>query len=184
MPKAFLPRGRHAAVAAAIFLALVGCRDVLSSQGGEKKTPPEPDPGTETRGPGIHPVLVVTRQDADSATVELRLERVQVTAKVASFQGELVYGTEALTLGRAAVAQGITGASNETQPGTVRFAGVAMDGLEDGPVLTLRFATRRAPKAEDFRLSVEELVATEEFRNVTSLVPRATHPTLTRAPQH
>lgn len=130
--------------------------------------------------PGIHPVLVVTEQGGGEASVTLQLKRVQVQQQVASYQGELTYDAAALTLRDAAVPAGISGMWHEPEQGRIRFAGAAVDGLGEGAVLTLRFATRERVEAADFSIGMEELVSTESFGSLTAQVQPRERPLLTR----
>lgn len=130
---------------------------------------------------GIYPVLVVVDETAAGATVELHLKRVDVAERIASYQGELVYDPAALTISAGRIPAGITGSWNETRRGTLRFAGVAVGGIEAGPVLTLNVATTRPLAADAFRLRMEELVSATGFGD---LAPRlrqdGAHPALSR----
>jgi hypothetical protein len=141
---------------------------------------PQPDP-LAGLGPGIHPVLVVDAR-ADSARVELHLRRVQVSARVASYQGELRYDPATLTLAGAQLPGGVAGAWNEVAPGRVRFAAAASAGVGDGAVLTLRFAAATAPVRESFQLVMEEVVASEGFADLTEQVSARMHPLFSAAP--
>ncbi|MBB4639386.1 hypothetical protein [Longimicrobium terrae] len=130
---------------------------------------------------GIYPVLVVVDETAAGATVELHLKRVDVAERIASYQGELVYDPAALTVSAGRIPAGITGSWNETRRGTLRFAGVAVAGIEAGPVLTLTVVTTRPLAAEAFRLRMEEVVSATGFGD---LAPRlrqdGAHPALSR----
>lgn len=138
--------------------ALLGCSDLLGPQ---KEVAPEAPLPT-----GIHPMLIVASRTGDAATVKLHLKRIQVSDRIASYQGELKYDGQRLTLSAASVPQGITGAWNEVEKGTVRFAGVSVDGIEGGTVLALSFATQTELRGEQFELEMEELVASERFKDL------------------
>jgi hypothetical protein len=131
-------------------------------------------------GPGIHPVLVVAERGPESTRVELYLKRVQVSAEVASFQGELRYPAGSMKPAAVEFAPGTAGAWNEAAPGRLRFAAAAPGGVGDGPVLTLRFTGQSALTRESFTLAMEEVVARDGFANVTRLVAAAAHPLLVR----
>ncbi|HEX8395786.1 MAG TPA: hypothetical protein VF665_25760 [Longimicrobium sp.] len=172
-------RGVRLAAALVLGTALAGCGDLL---GTEKKGEPA-EPAITFTEPGIYPVLVVAQQTADSARLELHLKRVAVTERVASVQGELKFDATKLALGAVTVGDGITGATNETTAGTLRFAGVATAGIDGGAVLTLSFATRAPVAAEAFELNVEEIIASEDFVNLGSRVRmQGRTPRLTRVP--
>lgn len=145
---------------------LAGCDTVLETEAQERGV-------LEGLGPGIHPIVVLTSQSGGNATVAVHLKRVQVTTAVASYQGELSYDANLLKLAGAELPQGIVGAWNEVMPGQVRFAGAAMNGVGEGPILTLRFTSAGAIKAEAFKIRLEEVVGATDFANVTKeVVPR------------
>jgi hypothetical protein len=171
------PWARRAAVLtpALIVAVLLGCSDLM---GTEQEAAESPLAGAE---PGIHPVLVVTSESADEITLDLHLKPVGVTSTIASYQGELVYGTETLALVAAEVPQGITGAWNEPEEGRIRFVGVSLSGI-DGAVLTLRFATRGPIDASDFHLQLEEITGAEGFQDLSASLKQAERPLLSRAP--
>lgn len=167
---------RSALLAPALIVAvLLGCSDLM---GTEKVAVEEPF-ATE---PGIHPVLVITAEGAGEATLELHLKQVDVTSAVASYQGELEYATEGLTLVDASVPGGITGSWNEVEKGRVRFAGVSLSGIGEGAVLTLRFTASGSVDASAFRLHMEEITGTEAFLDLTPAVRQAERPLLSRSP--
>ncbi|WP_331056369.1 hypothetical protein [Longimicrobium sp.] len=160
-------------LAAALALALAaGARAEARGQ--------EPPPAA-AQEPGIYPVLFVTGETAAGATVELHLKRVGVDDRIASFQGELVYDPARLTVSAGQIPQGITGSWHQARPGTLRFAGVALAGIDAGPVLTLTVAATRPLAADDFALTLEEVVSATGFRNLVSRVRQdGTHPALSR----
>ena len=125
-------------------------------------------------GPGIHPVLVVAAQDAESARVELYLKRVEVSEQVASYQGELRYDVGRMKLSAAELPSGVAGVWNEVEPGRVRFAAAAPGGVGDAPALTLRFAPQGRIERTAFTLNMEEVVASQAFANITAKVVKQT----------
>lgn len=149
----------HAAAALLGLATLLGCTDVVGSRN-------QPAPAEEVLAPGIHPVLVLTGQRGGRATLELHLRRVQVEGRIASFQGELKYDAGALALAAAGVPEGITGIWNEVEKGTIRFAGISVEGIEDGAVLSLEFTARGEVGAGHFELAMEELVASAGFADL------------------
>lgn len=154
-------RARLAIAALGIgFGTLLGCSDLLGS--GSRPDPEKP----AVQEAGIHPVLVLVRQRDGAATVELHLNRVQVAHRIGSYQGQLKYDAGRYTLTAARVPQGITGAANEPAAGTIHFAGISMDGIQAGAVLSLEFSTRAPVTAEAFELAFEELVASEGFADL------------------
>lgn len=166
--------GPRAAVALLGLGALLGCSDLLGLQ----KMTEEPD---EVLSSGIHPLLFVAEQTDESATVELHLARVDVEARIASFQGELKYDGAQLTLSDVQVPRGITGMWNEPDKGRIRFAGVSVEGIDGGAVLSLSFETSNAIRADHFELVMEELVASEAFQDLApQLMQEGTRPRLSR----
>lgn len=160
-------RWTRGAAAVLLGVALAACERQPAA------VPPETDPFAGL-GPGIHPVLVVAGQDAKEARVELYLHRVEVAEQVASYQGELRYDTGRMKLSAAELPGGVAGAWNEVEPGRVRFAAAALEGVGDAPVLTLRFAPTGRIERSGFTLDVEEIVATEAFAPLTAKVVKQT----------
>lgn len=155
---------------------LLGCGDLLGS--GPRPGPEKP----AVQEAGIHPVLVLAGQRDGEATVELHLQRVQVAERIGSYQGWLRYDAGRYTLQAASIPRGITGAANEPQAGTIRFAGIAVEGIDGGAVLSLRFSTRGPVTAEGFELSLEELVASEGFADLKPRVRQlSAQPRLSRS---
>jgi hypothetical protein len=143
--------------------------------------------GTELRGmergapePGIHPTLVVSGPAAGPARVELVLRRVEIADQIASYQGEITYDRASMQLVRAEIPAGITGLFNEVSPGRIRFAGVKVEGVGDGPVLVLHVTPTRPLAAEQFQVRITE-VAAASLANLTSRVAAGAVP-LVRAP--
>lgn len=156
--------GRTRRVAALLALAaMVGCTDKLGTQledelGAEQIL--------ETLAPGIHPVLAVAGQSSDAVTVELHLKRIDFEGRIASVQGELRYDAEILKLAGAEIPKGVTGAWNEVEKGTLRFAGVSLEGFDDDAVLSITFETRDAVRAEAFDVAIEEIIGGEGFEDL------------------
>jgi hypothetical protein len=163
---------RRAAIAASLALVISACSDE------DRDLPGEP----QFTEPGIHPVLVVAAQNATTATMRLELKRVAVAEKIASFQGEISYDTTQMRLTDASVPARITGAWNEVRPGTVRFTGLAVSGIDSGAVLTLQFAATRPVAAEALSLKMEEIVA-DDFADLKPKLRRSPRgAVLVRAP--
>jgi hypothetical protein len=119
---------------------------------------------------GIYPLVNVVSETQAGAQVELYLKRVPAGVLLASYQGELTYDPAVLTLEHTDLPQGLIGSTNETAPGHVRFAGAALDGVGDVPVLALRFTRRGEVGAKSFGVKVEELSGSEGFADLTSQV--------------
>ncbi|HEX2092061.1 MAG TPA: hypothetical protein VHG28_06645 [Longimicrobiaceae bacterium] len=133
-------------------------------------------------GPGIHPVVVLAGGSGNTADVQLHLRRVQVESGIASYQGEFTYNVRSLTLRSAELPRGIAGAWNETAPGKIRFAGAALEGVGDRPVLVLHFDTRGAIGAADFGVKIEEVVGSSDFRSLSSRLVVRDQPLFSRTP--
>jgi hypothetical protein len=119
---------------------------------------------------GIYPLVNVASETEGAAQVELYLKRVKVDDRLASYQGELAYDAQALTLEHTDLPPGLIGGTNETTPGHVRFAGAALDGVGDVPVLALRFTRRGAIGPQSFGVKVEEVAGATGFADLTAEV--------------
>jgi hypothetical protein len=115
---------------------------------------------------------VVAAQTASSATMQLQFKRVAVAEKIASFQGEISYDTTEMRLTDASVPSRITGAWNEVRPGTIRFTGLAVSGIDSGAVLNLQFSVRKPLAAEALSLKMEEIVA-DDFADLKPKLRRS-----------
>lgn len=156
-------RFRPALVLAVLALA-TACQDVVQ--------PKQRDPGDPFAGlrAGLHPVLVVTEAGPVTTYAEVRLRRVQTSASIASFQAELSYDTTQLSVLGADFPAGVDGAWHEASPGQVRFAGAAAGGLDDVPLATLRFASRKPAGQRAFSLNFQELVGANDFSDLAPQV--------------
>lgn len=164
---------RYAAPLALGLGLLAGCENAVEPQ----------EPGIlDGLAPGIHPVVVLTSSAGGSAAVELQLKRIGVDAKIASFQGELVYDAQRLSLTGAELSQGVMGAWNESAPGTVRFAGAAAEGLAQDGVLKLRFTAKGAVAGDAFRVKLEELVSSADFQDLAPRLVARDQPLFSPAP--
>lgn len=152
---------------------LAGCENAVQPQ--------EPNV-LQGLAPGIHPIVVLASKSGSSASVELHLKRVGVDAKIASFQGELDFAADRLTLAGAELSPGVMGAWHESEPGKVRFAGAAMEGVGDGPVLRLRFTAAGPVDGDAFRVKVEELVSSADFQDLSPRVVAREQPLFSPTP--
>ena len=120
---------------------------------------------------GIYPLVNVASETQTSAQVELYLKRVPGSIRLASYQGELTYDAATLTLEHTDLPAGMIGTTNETSPGHVRFAGAALDGVDDVPVLALRFTRKGGTLGQQtFQVKVEEVAGSDGFADLTSQV--------------
>ncbi|HLM66639.1 MAG TPA: hypothetical protein VK358_03885, partial [Longimicrobium sp.] len=145
----WMTRARQALAATAAAGALAACDKPAPVEAGA-------EPAVQL-SPGIHPQVQVGPRTGDSVTVQLLLQRVEVTSRVSSFQGELTFDPGQVSVGGATLPNGVVGAWNQPQPGRVRVAGAAVDGMDDGPVLTLRVAAPATVDASAFQFTVEEV---------------------------
>jgi hypothetical protein len=120
--------------------------------------------------PGIYPVMSVASQTSGTAQVDLYLKRVPEGTSLASYQGELTYDANLLTLEHTDLPSGIVGTTNEVTPGHVRFAGAAIEGLGDVALVSLRFTRRGNLTSKSFQVHVEEISGASDFADLTSLV--------------
>lgn len=155
---------RRTALSLALCALLLGC-------GGDGPTAPEtvapPVDPLALLGPGIHPVLVVREATATHASVALELRRKEVVSAVASYQGELTYDPARMKLAAAEIPQGVMGAWFEVEPGRIRFAGARLEGMIDGPVISLSFdLIAPGVDAGAFRLALDELRAAGAFADL------------------
>lgn len=165
---------RRALVLAMSLGLLAGCENAMA--------PEEQIDVTEGLAPGIHPIVVLAGINAGTTDVQLHLRRVQVDATISSFQGELSYDTNAMTLKGAELPQAVMGAWNEIAPGKVRFAGAALEGVADAPVLTLHFEAKQAVQGNAFGVKMEEIVAATDFHSLTTQVVQREQPLFSRVP--
>jgi hypothetical protein len=151
---------------------LGGCRDEPLGVRGEG----QPLELNDLR-PGFHPVLSSPELSewTAGAPVFLRfhLVDVDVGADVQSIQGELRYDAKVMEPIALEFPEGILGAWNEVEPGTIRYAGVAVDGVGDRAFFELLVEAKRPIQRHHLKMTVEEVVGTlgeETFRDVTPQV--------------
>jgi hypothetical protein len=120
---------------------------------------------------GIYSLVDVASETQTSAQVDLYLKRVPGAIRLASFQGELTYDASVLTLEHTDLPTGLIGTTNEVSPGHVRFAGAALDGVGDVPVLALRFTRKGGTIGEQtFQVKVEEVAGSDGFTDLSSQI--------------
>ena len=150
-----------------ILAALVlsgACRDVVDPKQGN---PADPFARLQV---GLHPVLVVTEAGPVTTYAQVRLRPVQTSAPVASFQAELAFDTTQLSVLGADFGGGVQGEWHEVSSGRVRFAGIAPAGVDDAPLATLRFSSKRTVAKRAFELRFQELVGADDFRDLMPLL--------------
>jgi hypothetical protein len=184
-------------------LALAGCKDEL--------TIAEPGVATtkqfEALVPGIHPVFMTVDGAADDTEtvsgpsrekrrfrspgsgdtirIEMFLHDVQVAGDLGSYQGTFAFDKNALRFIDAKIPAGLMAAYNEVEPGSIKVAGIAVDGLpKNGPVMSFRFvrtgSIELAP--EQFAFTMTEVVAAHTLENLTEKVIKYQKPLFTAAP--
>jgi len=160
---AYAPRVARAAAAAAALALAAACADAVA---------PEAEGGLpKNLERGIYPLVNVASESQTSAQVDLYLKRVPGAIRLAGYQGELTYDADALTLEHTDLPAGMIGTTNETSPGHVRFAGAALDGVDDVPVLALRFTRRSGTLGQQsFQVKVEEVTGSDGFTDLTQQV--------------
>lgn len=172
---------KRAAMALVLPLFVLACQDEMTAPGGLSDLPAELQ-GLEA---GIHPVLSIPGLAQAGAgqllEINLHFREVDVDQPVSSYQGEFIFDPGALKIVEGSFPDGLLGAWNEVEPGRIRFAGVKLDGLGEGVALTLLVETQRALSPGDFRIDMEEIVASEGFTDITDRVVRRDAPILTSA---
>jgi len=132
---------------------------------------------------GIHPILWIPEINAAARThrreVRLYLWPQGVDDRVAAFQGEIrmAQGLQALDV---SFPEGVLGAWNVVEPGRLRFAGVALEGVGSGAALLLRLGPGPALSSEVFQVTVERVAAAGTLADLTSRVVRREHPVVVR----
>jgi hypothetical protein len=160
---------RPSVLAAGRLALLLSCAAVLASC--SDATVPVQDDGLPAGlDRGIYPLVSVVSETQQAAQVELYLKRVPADVRLASYQGELTYDPAVLSLEHTDLPPGLIGSTNEVSPGHVHFAGAALDGVGDVPVLALRFTRHGAVDARSFGVKVEEVAGTDGFTDLTQQV--------------
>lgn len=161
---------------------LAGCEDEPSAPLGT-----DADPVIENLEPGIHPVFSIPDLELWTPgrvmSVSMHLKSVDVPEHIQSFQGSLIYDHGVLHIENIRVPDGMLGAFNEAEKGHIRFAGVALDGLDGLAAIEMTLTSARPIEAADFQVVLDEVVGgtdVAQFVNVTSDVIDRPSPILTR----
>jgi hypothetical protein len=149
------PRTARFAPIAAVFLAMVACRDVAG-----------PGPALEQ---GLRPVLILGESGGGSAHTSLALVPRGTTDRLGAVQGQLEYDTVMFRLRDADVIGDRIGFVKEVRPGTIRFAVAAPAGLAGEPIIGLRWDVSRALEARGFVIRFETVVS-PDFADLRSKV--------------
>lgn len=133
-------------------------------------------------GTGIHPVLALPGLEFGTpervSRIRLHLFEVGQDNPLASYQGELRYDPKAVEVVEGSFPEGLLGAWNLVEPGLIRFAGIAPDGLNGVAALDLKVRALRLPSARDFQVQIEELVGMNGFVELTDRVAASPSPVL------
>jgi hypothetical protein len=159
----YAPRLARAAAACAAVALAAACADAVA--------PEQSDGLPRDLERGIYALVNVASESQSAAQVEVYLKRVPGAIRLASYQGELTYDAAALTLEHTDLPAGMIGTTNEVSPGHVRFAGAALDGVGDVPVLALRFTRKGGTIGQQtFQVKVEEVAGSDGFTDLTQQV--------------
>lgn len=119
---------------------------------------------------GFNPALVVGAGAPGAVTAALELLPLDMPQKLGSVQGVLEYDPQRVQLAGASIGSGLLGAWREVQPGTIRFAVAAEDGLDAAPVLSLSFQGAAALNPAWFTLRLEKVVAVDDYHDLGGFV--------------
>ena len=150
------------AAPALTFALLLGCADARHALSGEGDLPTLSEAG-------LYPSISVSTSMGHSLAT-LSLAQAPGGVQLASYQGEITYDARALTLDKAALPEGVTGAIHETTPGRLRFVGTSLEGVGEVPLLSLRFRKGGALSREMFSVHFEEVTAAGDLSDVTATV--------------
>jgi hypothetical protein len=152
-------------VTAAAVAAFAGaCKDAKDPNGGGLPT---------GSGAGLYPSITVAASHG-TTSADLSLRQVPGGLNFASYQGEVVFDPQVLTLKSATLPNGVEGAANEVSPGHVRFIGTALDGTAGATMLRMEFTAKGAVTKQAFSVSFEEVTEATEFADVTAQVKNGT----------
>lgn len=166
---------RKTAVLAILAMALAACIDDTTQPG-------VPEAVIDDAEQGIYAVFRDARATAEAGTgdvlyfgsgdvtVGLHLVRVDIDAPISSYQGQVEWDAGRLEFLNALVPDGILGSWHEVKPGRVRFAGISVQGLPDGPALLFRFRAREAEGSTELKPVLEEVTGELGTVNLTSRV--------------
>ena len=119
-------------------------------------------------GPGVQltPTMRAALVSPSSQALELRFERTGGQERVQSIQGDIRFDPKRYHVVSVTGAPGASFTWHMAEPGRIRFAGVAVEGMDNVGVL-LRFEKGPVFRAADFRLSVEEAVLRSDVRSAS-----------------
>lgn len=140
-------RARLRMAAVTLCLALASCTDALS-------------PRQHAREGTVVQLSQTTRAELVSATpgtLELRFVAEAGGERVQSFQGEIRFRGSRYRVLSATAENGTSATWHAVEPGRIRFAGVATEGIT-GRGIVFRFEESESFRAADFQLAVEEAI--------------------------
>ena len=162
-------------------VAMTGCQDEVV----------RPDQGAlpaeiKALPAGFHPIVSIpgleTATVGGTVLLRVHLYAVDMEDEVASYQGVFRYEPEVLEIQGGSFPEGVLGAWNQIEPGTIRFAGAVIEGIGTRPVLELRGRLKQIPSQDDFFVELEEIVAAEKLEVITQdVVAAGEAPILTSA---
>lgn len=100
----------------------------------------------------------VTAQAGDTVRVQVHVPSQGVASTIESYQGQISFDASIGTIRRAELPSGVVGSWHEAEPGQVRFAGAAVEGVQGEPLLVLWMSSRRLIRPHDFTVEMEEVV--------------------------
>lgn len=157
------PRGRRHArlrMAALAFgaLALASCADALSPRHHDRD-------GTVVH---LSPATRAALVSSAPGSLELRFDAGTGGERVQSFQGEIHFKASRYRVVSATAAGGASASWHAVEPGRIRFAGVATEGIT-GPAIVFRFEEGDSFQAADFQLTVEEAILRADVQAAAAL---------------
>lgn len=153
-------------------VALGACRDEVV----------RPDQGAlpeeiATLPAGIHPIVSIpglaTATVGGTVLVRVHLHAVEVEDEIASYQGIFRYDPDVIEIQSGSFPEGVLGAWNQLESGTLRFAGAVVEGIGTRPIIELRGRLKRIPGQGDFLVELEEIVAADKLQVMTKEVVAA-----------
>jgi hypothetical protein len=132
--------------------------------------------------PGIYPVFSAlgwtTEKRGGPFHTSVYLIPVKIAEEIGSYQGELQYDPNSVSINDVQVPPGLMAVWNEVAPGVIRFAGISVEGLAKSPILLFDVDSDGPIRATHFKVRVEEVVAAREFVNLTGEVATQEAPIL------
>ena len=167
-----------------LFLALVSgigaCEDEATNPAGLAE---EGIPDLEALEPGIHTVFLApsltSAHRGEPLSMSVHLLGVGIEEEIASYQGEIRYDSGKVQIGTIGVPDGLMAVWNQVEEGLIRFAGVAIEGLSTSPILLFELTSDGPVHPSDFEVEIEEIIASEGFKDLTGNASSAKEPVIT-----